>query len=80
VPPSHVVDTYSVEIPEDDEEYLGLNSPQDAFILNIVTFSPNQSMTVNLKGPIVVNRHSFTAKQIVPRNAAVLPTSFPLNN
>ena len=80
VPPSHVVDTYSVEITEDDEEYLGLNSPQDAFILNIVTFSPNQSMTVNLKGPIVVNRHSFTAKQIVPRNAAVLPTSFPLNN
>ena len=80
VPPAHVVDTYSVEITQDDVETLGLNSTEDAFILNIVTFSPNQTMTVNLKGPIVLNRHNFTAKQIVPRNAAVLPTSFPLNN
>jgi len=80
VPPSHVVETYSLEITGDDEEFLELNSPEDAIILNIVTFSPNQSMTVNLKGPIVVNRHTFNAKQIIPRNAAVLPISFPLNN
>ena len=80
VPPAHVVDTYSVEITAEDEEHLGLTSPEDAFILNIVTFSPNKFMTVNLKGPIVVNRHSFTAKQLIPRNAAVLPISFPLNN
>ena len=78
VPPAHVVDTYSVEITQDDEEYLGLNSPEDAFILNIVTFGSNQSMTVNLKGPIVVNRHNFTAKQIVPETLRFYPRRFLL--
>ena len=49
-------------------------------ILNIVTYGPNQTMTVNLKGPIIVNRHTMVAKQVVPKNAAALATTFPLNN
>ena len=80
VPPSHVLETYSIEVSKEDVDFLSLQSTEDALILNIVTYGPNQTMTVNLKGPILVNRHTMVAKQVVPTNAAVLPTTFPLNN
>ena len=80
VPPSHVLETYSIEVSKEDVDFLSLQSTEDALIFNIVTYGPNQTMTVNLKGPILVNRHTMVAKQVVPTNAAVLPTTFPLNN
>tara|TARA_B100000959_G_C14739023_1_gene524233 strand:- start:282 stop:719 length:438 start_codon:yes stop_codon:yes gene_type:complete len=80
VPPAHVLDTYSIEIGQMDVDFLQLNESDDALIFNIVTFGSSQSMTVNLKGPILVNRHSMVAKQVVPVNAMALPTTYPLNN
>ncbi len=80
VPPVHVLDTYSIEISQMDVDILQLNESDDALIFNIVTFGSSQSMTVNLKGPIVINRHSMQAKQVVPVNAMTLPTTYPLNN
>ena len=80
VPPAHVLESYSIELNREDVESLNLKSSEDALIFNIVTYGPNQSMTVNLKGPILVNRHTMVAKQVVPMNAVELPTTFPLNN
>jgi flagellar assembly factor FliW len=34
---------------------------------------------VNLKGPIVVNRHTLVAKQVVPHNAADYSVRHPLS-
>jgi len=80
VPPAHVLESYSIELNQDDVDFLDLQSSEDALILNIVTYGANQTMTVNLKGPILVNRHTMVAKQVVPKNAVELPTTFPLNN
>ena len=75
VPPSHVLETYSIEVSKEDVDFLSLQSTEDALIFNIVTYGPNQTMTVNLKGPILVNRHTMVAKQVVPKNAAALATT-----
>ena len=80
VPPAHVLESFSIELNQEDVNFLDLQSSEDALIFNIVTYGPNQTMTVNLKGPILLNRHTMVAKQVVPMNAVELPTTFPLNN
>jgi flagellar assembly factor FliW len=63
----NVVTDYAVELPDEDALALSLSSSEDALILNIVTVHSHhpQFVTVNLAGPIVVNRHTLLAKQIV---------------
>jgi len=34
--------------------------------------------TINLKGPIVINRRTWIGKQVIPVNAAQYPTQHPL--
>ncbi len=70
VSPCAVVADYQPEISDEDCDYLGLQSPQDAIVFNIVTTRPDGKATVNLKGPIVINRFTLTGKQVVPKNAA----------
>ena len=74
-----VVDpTYQPEISPDDERFLGLECPSDALLLCVVTIRPTGGSTVNLKGPIVINRHSLVAKQVIPANAASFSLRHPL--
>ena len=80
VPPSYVVEFYSIELSDEDVGFLGLSEPDDALVLNVATFHPDASITVNLKGPIVYNRHTFVARQVVPKNAAALSIKHPLGN
>ena len=74
VPASEIVENYHPDIPEDEIQSLGLKNPEEALVLSIVTLHPDGQATANLRGPIVVNRRSFVAKQVIPRNA----TRFPL--
>lgn len=76
--PFVVVPDYLPEIPEEDERGLGLESPEERLIFNIVTVRGAQQATVNLKGPIVLNRRTLVAKQIIPLNAPNLPVALPL--
>ena len=76
--PFVVVPDYQPEIPEQDAGALGLQSPEDTLIFNIVTMRGAQQATVNLKGPIVLNRRTLVAKQIIPLNAPNLPVAHPL--
>src|SRR5687768_8102583 len=69
VPPAFVVDTYAIELSDEDVKFLGLKNPDDAVVLNVATFYPDGSITVNLKGPVVYNRHELIARQVVPKNA-----------
>jgi flagellar assembly factor FliW len=80
VPPCYVVESYSIELTNEDVEFLGLCDPEDAIVLNIATFHPNGSITVNLKGPIVYHRDTLVARQVVPKNAAGLSIKHPLGN
>ncbi len=57
---------YEFELDSATAERLGLASPDDAIILTVVTLRdrPEES-TLNLLGPIVVNRFSHEAAQVV---------------
>lgn len=78
IAPFEVLPDYQPDIPPEDVSFLGLTSPQDAFLLNIVTLRLKERSTVNLKGPIVVNRHTMVAKQVVLANAAQYSVQHPL--
>jgi flagellar assembly factor FliW len=69
VPPSAVIPDYAPDISAQDVEFLGIRSAADALVLNIVTVRGGDA-TVNLKGPIVVNRSTLVAKQCIPVNVA----------
>lgn len=80
VEPSYVVESYQIELTDEDVGFLELKDPKDAAVLNIATFHPNGAVTVNLKGPIVYNKHTFVARQVVPKNATSLSIKHPLGN
>ncbi len=80
IPPAFVVVNYSVEISDDDVALLGIQSPEDAQVICIATYHPNETVTVNLKGPIIFNQQTGKARQIVPLNAAELSLSHPMGN
>ena len=65
VPPSFVMPDYAPDLSDEDVDFLEIRNPNDAIVLNIVTFRSEGSATVNLKGPIVINRHTMIGKQVV---------------
>ncbi|HVC24886.1 MAG TPA: flagellar assembly protein FliW [Acidimicrobiales bacterium] len=65
VPPGALFADYVVEIPDADVSALGLSSADDVEILALVTRSSGATPTVNLMGPIVVNRRTGRAAQVV---------------
>ena len=77
VPPSEAVSDYQPEVSDEDVRYLGLKKAEDALILNIVTLRPGQA-TINLKGPIVINRYTMRGKQVVLQNASMWSVRHPL--
>jgi flagellar assembly factor FliW len=68
--PGGIIPDYSVEITDSDVGVLGVSGPEDTMILNIVTLSPDQPgiISLNLVGPIIVNRLSLVAKQCIINN------------
>lgn len=78
LPPGAVVPDYQPDIDAEDVEFLELTDPSDAFILNIVTLRPGGKPTINLKGPIVINRRTWVGKQVIPVNGAKYSVRHPL--
>jgi flagellar assembly factor FliW len=76
--PFIAVPEYGPTISEDDVLFLGLEGPEEALIISIVTLRPPRQATVNLKGPIVLNRRTLKAKQVIPLNAADFSVAHPL--
>ncbi len=70
ISPCSSLPDYSPDISAQDVEFLKLQNPDDAIMLNIVTVRANGQSTVNLKGPIIINRHTLVAKQCIPNNVA----------
>lgn len=69
---------YQPDIPQADVEFLKLKQADDALLLGIVTIHNDTRATVNLKGPIVVNRHTHVAKQVIIANAAAYSVTHSL--
>ena len=80
IPPAFAVGNYSVEIADDDVALLGIQSPEDARVICIATYHPNETVTINLKGPIIFNQQTGEARQIVALNAAELSLCHPMGN
>jgi flagellar assembly factor FliW len=76
--PSTAVPDYAPDIAQADIEFLGIQSASDALVLSIVTVRNGQA-TVNLKGPIVINRHTLVGKQCIPTNVAEFALQHPVN-
>jgi flagellar assembly factor FliW len=77
ISPFVVAPEYQPDLPAADVESLGLHTPDDALVLNIVTLKESGA-TVNLKGPIVVNCRTRLARQVVINNAASYSVQHPL--
>ena len=69
---------YEPDIPAEDAKALGIRTPEDALLFNIVTLRPQSKPTVNLKGPLVINRHNSQGKQVVLANATKYSVQHPL--
>jgi flagellar assembly factor FliW len=78
ISPSECAFSYQPDLHPDDVTFLKLHAPDDALVLNIVTLRGANQATVNLKGPIVVNRRTLIGKQVVPVNAASYSVQHPL--
>ena len=78
VSPFQILPDYQPDISSEDVRFLGLSNPDDALVVNIVTLRPNRVPTINLKGPIVINRHTLIAKQVIPNNASKFDVNHPL--
>ena len=68
--PGGIIPDYSVEIADADVELLGISSAEDTMILNIVTLPSDKGskISINLVGPIIVNRNSLVSKQCIINN------------
>lgn len=80
IEPSQVLSDYDVEIADDDAAKLGIQGADDAIVLNIVTLKDDsiESATVNLIGPIVLNRRTLQGKQLIAANHMKFSARHPL--
>jgi flagellar assembly factor FliW len=78
IDPFIVLPDYKPDIPRSDVDFLGLKDANDALLLGIVTIHGHNRATMNLKGPIVINRHTHTGKQVIIANATDYSVQHPL--
>ena len=78
IDPFIVLPAYHPDIPKVDVDFLKLAEAKDALLVCIVTINDGAQATVNLKGPIVINRHTHTGKQVIIANAADYSLKHPL--
>jgi flagellar assembly factor FliW len=78
IEPGFILPGYQPDIPQADVDFLELTSPNEALLYNIVTLHGPGRATANLKGPIVINRRTGVAKQVVVANAAKYSVQHPL--
>ncbi|MET0261336.1 MAG: flagellar assembly protein FliW [Rariglobus sp.] len=80
IEPAGIIPDYELELFDEDAATLGISSSGDVLILNIVTVSRSMpaTATVNLVSPVVVNRRTGLAKQVVLANHARYNVRHPL--
>ncbi len=80
VEPAGLIPGYELELFDADAASIGLEDAADALVLNIVALRPQAPLeaTVNLIGPIVVNRRTRVARQVVIANNSHYSARHPL--
>lgn len=66
-----VIPAYQVELGDEEAEALTLQDEQNAMVINLVTVhsSEPQYVTVNLIGPVVINRQTGIGRQVIILNS-----------
>jgi flagellar assembly factor FliW len=60
---------YSVEVPREELEEIGIDSPDKMLTFAIVTIPQNPAeMTANLQGPIIINKETRVGRQSISTN------------
>lgn len=80
IEPGGLIPGYTPELFDADAESLDLLDASEAMLLNIVTLRHQNPLeaTVNLVGPIVVNRRTRVARQLVISNYSQYGAHWPL--
>lgn len=66
VPPDPFFPDYAPVLDDGDADRLGLTQPEDAIVLLVVNLGNRaEDATANLLGPVVINRHTLMAAQVV---------------
>ncbi|MCX6938189.1 MAG: flagellar assembly protein FliW [Verrucomicrobia bacterium] len=79
IDPIGLLPDYAPELFDDDATALGIIDSSDALVLNIVTVRDQASTAnVNLVGPIIINRHTGVARQVVVANHTQFSARHPL--
>jgi flagellar assembly factor FliW len=80
IEPGNIMNDYEPELFDEDAAALGLTSPEDALVLNIVCVEPDRALeaTVNLIGPVIINRRTRVGKQVVLANHGRFSAHYPL--
>lgn len=69
---------YTPELPELDQDLLGLEAAEDALVLCLLTVDrEHERVTANLLGPVIVNQRNRAGRQVVLAEQD-LPTQAPL--
>ena len=76
--PFVVCPDYSPNFDDEEIQSIGITRSEDVLLLNIVTLRGPNHATINLKGPIVLNRSTLEGKQIIPINAAEYRIDYPV--
>ena len=80
IEPGGLVPDYTPELFDADASALELNDPSEAMLLNIVTLRQHNPLdaTINLIGPVVVNRRTRVGRQLVISNYSRYSAHWPL--
>jgi flagellar assembly factor FliW len=80
IEPGGIVPGYEPELFDEDAEGLDLRSSAEAMVLNIVTLQRQHPVeaTVNLIGPVIVNRRTRLGRQLVISNYSRYSAHHPL--
>ncbi len=78
ISPFQLQPDYAPQVSREDLRSVGLEELAEAFVFNIVTIRGPGQATVNLKGPIVLNRQGRVGKQVIPANAVEFSVQHPL--
>ena len=80
IQPGGIIPDYELELFDEDAASLGIAESAEALVFNIVTVhpGPQSTATVNLAGPIIVNRRTGIAKQCVLANYSRYSAHHPL--
>lgn len=80
IEPGGIIPDYELELFDEDAAFLGIVDSADTMVLNIVTVRPGvtATATVNLAGPLIINRRTGIAKQCVLANYSRYSAHHPL--